>query len=323
MKKIIILISMIFVLFSCTNNNVENNLILEENEVNKIQIMTSIIPIASITNYIGWEFVEAESIVPAWVSPHGFDLKPSQMVSLEKADLIVYLWLEHIDMFLEKAINEEKSLMVYQWIELLEWKEHSHSDEDEHHDDEDEEHNDEYEHHDDEDNHSIDAHIWTSSENAIIIANKIADKLSELMPENKDYFLENLANFSAELNNIKTEFLEKNSEKNQKEFIVFHDAYNYLFEELWIDSDNKLVFQKNVLSDPNSKEMKELIDEIKLHWINIAFAEPQLNDSNLQKLANEYNLNVLTLNPLGSETNSRWYIENYKNNLSSLEYIYE
>jgi ABC-type Zn uptake system ZnuABC Zn-binding protein ZnuA len=51
MKKIIVLISMIFVLFSCTNKLEETNIV--ENEANKIKIMTSIVPLASIVNYIG------------------------------------------------------------------------------------------------------------------------------------------------------------------------------------------------------------------------------------------------------------------------------
>jgi ABC-type Zn uptake system ZnuABC Zn-binding protein ZnuA len=63
MKKIIVLISMIFVLFSCTNKLEETNIV--ENEANKIKIMTSIVPLASIVNYIGLDFVEAESVVPA------------------------------------------------------------------------------------------------------------------------------------------------------------------------------------------------------------------------------------------------------------------
>ena len=38
---------------------------------------------------------------------------------------------------------------------------------------------------------------------------------------------------------------------------------------------------------------------------------------------NEYNLEILVLNPLGSDISKNGYIENYKNNLSALEKIYE
>jgi len=50
--------------------------------------------------------------------------------------------------------------------------------------------------------------------------------------------------------------------KKQADFIVFHDAYNYLFKELNIDNTKKHIFRSNVLSDPNSNDIKELIDKI-------------------------------------------------------------
>ncbi len=315
MKKIMILFIAFFMLFSCTKQ--DNQIINKEEIDSKIRIQTSIIPLASITNYIGGDFVEVNSLVPAWVSPHGYDLKPVQMIEIEKSDLIIYLNLDHIDAFLNKVISNKDKLVVSEWIELIEWVEHNHEEEwheDEHHDEE-ENHTEEI--------HSVDPHIWNGSINALIIAEKITEKLSNLNPENKAYYDNNLVSLKTELENIKNDFLSKTNSKKQSEFIIFHDAYNYLFDDLWIDSSKRIIFQKSVLDDPNSNEMKELIDEVKLHWVKIAYKEPQLNDSNLQKIANEYNLEVLVLDPIGSDISKKGYIENYKNNLSTLEKIYE
>ncbi|MDR2639828.1 MAG: hypothetical protein LBC61_00355 [Candidatus Peribacteria bacterium] len=52
------------------------------------------------------------------------------------------------------------------------------------------------------------------------------------------------------------------------------------------------------MSDPNLEEIKFLIDEVKEKNVKIAFKEPQLNDTNLKKFANEYNLTILNLDPL-------------------------
>jgi len=97
------------------------------------------------------------------------------------------------------------------------------------------------------------------------MAEKITNKLSEINPENKEYFENNLNNLKTEIETAKNVFLNNIKDKKQSEFIIFHDAYNYLFLDLNIDSSKRVVFQKAVLSDPNSSEMKELIDEIKLH----------------------------------------------------------
>lgn len=312
MKKIIVFIIVSLFLFSCADSKKDDVVKGAWKDIRKIQVETSIIPLASLVNYIGWDFVEVNSLVPAWVSPHGFDLKPEQMVQIDKADLIVYLNLEHIDGFLNKAIEKKDKLVVSKWIKLIEWAPHEHEEEWENHEQENEE-----------EAHAVDPHIWTSSVNALIIAEKIKNKLIELSPENKVYFDNNYTTLKGQLKLAKTDFLAATKWKKAKEFIVFHDAYNYLFTELGIDSKSKIVFQKSVLSDPNSSEMKELIDEIKLHSIKTAFSEPQFSDSNLQKLAKDNGLKIDILNPIGTDPTSKGYINNYKDNLLKLQSVYE
>lgn len=313
MKKIIVFIIVSLFLFSCADSKKDDVVKGAWKDIRKIQVETSIIPLASLVNYIWWDFVEVNSLVPAWVSPHGFDLKPEQMVQIDKADLIVYLNLEHIDGFLNKAIEKKDKLVVSKWIKLIEWAPHEHEEEWEKHE------QDEHE----EEAHSVDPHIWTSSVNALIIAEKIKNKLIELSPENKVYFDNNYTTLKGQLKLAKTDFLAATKWKKAKEFIVFHDAYNYLFTELGIDSKSKIVFQKSVLSDPNSSEMKELVDEIKLHSIKTAFSEPQFSDSNLQKLAKDNGLKIDILNPIGTDPTAKGYINNYKDSLLKLQKVYE
>ncbi|NDK08585.1 zinc ABC transporter solute-binding protein [Candidatus Gracilibacteria bacterium] len=313
MKKIIVFIIVSLFLFSCADSKKDDVVKGAGKDIRKIQVETSIIPLASLVNYIGGDFVEVNSLVPAGVSPHGFDLKPEQMVQIDKADLIVYLNLEHIDGFLNKAIEKKDKLVVSKGIKLIEGAPHEHEEEGEKHE------QDEHE----EEAHSVDPHIWTSSVNALIIAEKIKNKLIELSPENKVYFDNNYTTLKGQLKLAKTDFLAATKGKKAKEFIVFHDAYNYLFTELGIDSKSKIVFQKSVLSDPNSSEMKELVDEIKLHSIKTAFSEPQFSDSNLQKLAKDNGLKIDILNPIGTDPTAKGYINNYKDSLLKLQKVYE
>jgi len=77
-----------------------------------------------------------------------------------------------------------------------------------------------------------------------------------------------------------------------------HDAYNYLFFDAGINMEKKVVFRKNVMSEPGSAEMKELIDEVTLHGIKQFFVEPQFESKPLQILAEENNGQILELDPL-------------------------
>lgn len=355
MKKILLALAATLLLVSCGTTNNTNEIPVQEETTQTeqtLKIVTSIVPLASITHYIGGEKVEVNNLVWAGVSPHAFDLKPQDLVNIEKSDLIVSLGLDHIDGFLEKWEKNKDVIHLSEGIKLIEGSDdhdHEHEDEDEHghedehHDDHDEadennheneemhadEHHDddhdEDEHHD-EHGHGKDPHIWNSLENGKIMAGKITQKLSALQPENAEYFQKNYEAFIQEADTLKKEYAQKFTTKRktteQKYFIIFHEAHNYLFTEFWIDGTKKIIFRKSVLSDPSSAEMKEIIDDIQLHKVDIAFTEPQFSNDNFQKLTKEYNIQTAILNPLGTSTEKNGFFENMKANLESLEKIY-
>ena len=340
MKKIFILTSLLLTLTACNTpaTNIDEVQTATWAE-SKLQITTSIIPIASITNTIGWDFVDTTPLVPAGVSPHNFDIKTNQMVDIQNSDLVIYLWLDHIDGFLREAITQKDVLIPTEWIEFLEsdWEhdheEHSeHKDEHEHEDEESHEENEEHEEYNeenheweehDEHEYETDPHVWTSWKNALIIAKNIQNYLSKLQPENTQIFADNYDAFESQLNTVENIFNDSVAWKEQKYFIAFHDAYNYLLEDLEVDSSKKLVFQKNVLTDPNSAEMKELLEEIELHDIKIAYLEPQIDDSNFKSILWEYNITTYTLDPLGTDSSAQGYFEYYKDNLLALQRLYD
>lgn len=105
------------------------------------------------------------------------------------------------------------------------------------------------------------------------------------MPEHADYFSENTKNFEAALNALYADFETKIAGKTPKEFIVFHDAYNYLLESVNIPQDVKMPFSENVLHETSVAHMKELTDEIEKHGIKILYKEPQFNGKALEELA--------------------------------------
>lgn len=302
MKKYFLIIFSIFFLFSCEIDVSKKD--VSESDSWKINIVSSIIPISSIINFVWWQEVEVKTIIPSWVSPHNFDLKSENLIDIENSDLIVSVWLEHIDWFLDKIIENKNNLKIAENIDLIESWLHDHEDEEGH-------------------NHEIDPHIWLWISNSKIIAEKIKNKLSEIKSEKKEIFQKNYEDFVKEIDILTWDFLSKNKGKKIWNFIVFHDAYNYLFLDLNISNEKKLVFKSNILSDSNSSEMKYLQDKIKEHKIKIIFKEPQFNDKNLDKIAWDFDLQIQNLDPLWKDETKKWYIDNLKNNLENLSSIYE
>lgn len=367
MKKLLILLSLSVILSSCAKQDTPKqtqptqtgNTTQQEKTVEKTKITTSILPVASIVKTIGWENVEVKNIVGAGQSPHGFELKSSHIVDLETASWVIVIGLDHIDGFLDKKLDTNKTLRLSEGMELLEMAAHDHDEHEEHHDDhhdeadedKDEHHHDhEHEHHGeheheehhddhhdeaDEDHdehehdehehgeHEQDPHIWNSPKNAKAIAKKITDYLSKIDTKNKATFEKNYSDFVANIDSNLSDFQKETSSKQQQYFIVFHDAHNYLLKDLGIDTNKKLVFRKSVLNEPNSNDMKELIDEIKEHNVTVAFIEPQFKSSNFEKLAKQYGITTYILDPHGTDETASWYIDNTKQNLESLKKIFK
>ncbi len=316
MKKIIILAIFSFALFSCDakdsclDSSWSFNKKTKKCEYSNI-ITTSIVPIASITKNISSEDIIVKNIVSAGKSPHNFDLKASNLIDIENSKWIIIVWVEHIDSFLNKKIQNKNTLNLSENIELIEiWEEHSHHDTSQR---EGVGHK----------NHQKDPHIWNSPENVKIIAGKIKDFLVKITPENKETLKKNYKNFIKSVDKKVNDFKEKTKWKKQKYFIVFHDAYNYLFRDLGINSEKKLVFRKSVLNEPNSKNMQDLIEEIKEHNIKIAFIEPQFKSASFNRLAKKYEIQTYVLDPLGQDETANWYLKNLENNLESLEKLFE
>jgi len=285
-----------------------------------ISVTSSIIPLSSVINTVGGEYVSVNTIIPAGVSPHWFDLSAQDVVAMENSDIAFIIGLDQIDGFLKKPLENKKYIAVAEGMELLEAAAHDHGDhEDEEHHDEEDEHEDE-EHHDD---HSVDAHVWLGKNNIIEIAETVRDELSAILPEQAELFAENTEIFRAELETIYSDFIVQNADKTPREFIVFHDAYNYLLQSVEIDSNLKIPFSENVLHEAGTAHMVELIEEVELHGLKNIFSEPQFSDGNLQSFATEYNLIVSTLDPIGTNDSATGYIQNLQTNLDNLALIYE
>lgn len=314
MKKLSFILISLVLITSCAKKEVtpENSQASSQNtpQIETIAISSSIIPLSSVINTIGGEYVEVDNIIPAGVSPHGFDMSAKAMARLEDAEIVFMTGLDHIDGFLEKAASGKNQVHLAEGMELLEAAAHDHSEhEDEHHDEgehhdehEDEHHDDEHGHeedeHHDEHGHDKDPHVWLGKENIIEIATKVRDELIEILPEQAEFFETNTENFIAELEAVYVDFEAQIAGKTPREFIVFHDAYNYLFESIELDSNLKIPFSENVLHEAGTAHMAELIDEIELHGIKYIFREPQFSDTNLKKFQEQYNLVVGTLDPL-------------------------
>ena len=251
-----------------------------------------------------------ELIIPPASSPHTHRLKPSDIVRMKQANMVVWVGKDLESNLVKPLRNVKHTLELIKELGLKdgskEAKEDDHDDHDEHeahddhdeheaHDDHDEheahdDHEDEHEAHEDHDDHeayddhahSFDAHIWLSPKLAGRAAQAMSAYMQKVNPASAPEYKKNLAKFLSELDKQNTLLRRKLSAVSDKSFITMHDAFGYFVDEF------KLSYKGYVTPSPetgySARHLAEINKMIRAGNVVCVFSEPQLSKRSLNKL---------------------------------------
>lgn len=133
----------------------------------QIQVATSIRPIQLITDEILQGHGQSTLLIASDQSPHHFQLKPSQLKTVSKTDLLIWIsddfetGLSHLKNALPSSAKTLQLVKFFPASHLIS------------------------------DGHEIDGHIWLSPENVTLIIQLITQKLIEIDPLNQQLYLHN------------------------------------------------------------------------------------------------------------------------------------
>lgn len=189
---------------------------------------------------------------------HSYQPSVSDMVKIADCDLLIYtgglseFWIEKATSSSGSSNNNTNDTPQTgkQILSLMEYFEensdlfpayvqdaHEHTHEGHEHDADD---SSRHKHSDDEDeheghNHESDEHIWLSLKTARVFCEKIADVISELDPENREYYKENLKAYISELSSLDTEYSNTvSSAKNDVMIIADRFPFTYMMQDYGI-----------------------------------------------------------------------------------------
>ncbi|MBP3194670.1 MAG: zinc ABC transporter substrate-binding protein ZnuA [Cardiobacteriaceae bacterium] len=281
-----------------------------------VKISASIKPLHSIASYISDGIIKAENInlIITDGSPHGYSLKPSDVKKMSNSDYI--LWVsDDLETFMPQTTAKFKNTKTRVWQEtdgivLLKNRkggllgEEDKEDNHEHqHDEEQHKHKlDKKNHHHDEHDHNHgehNPHLWLSIENSRIFARAIAQDLSELDPENKAKYQENLDKYLKELDELKIEISKTLEKAKNSSYLIFHDAYPYFEEEFGLNPRG--VIRVDPEHESGAKRIAELKKVIQEENIKCLFNEPQFSAKISEKLAQESKIKLAVLDPVGAD----------------------
>jgi zinc transport system substrate-binding protein len=248
-------------------------------------VIVSILPEKTFVEKIAKDRVDITLMVEPGASPHSYEPKSSQMVSLSKADIYFSIGVEFEGVWLEKFKSQNSHLKFIDISANIPKIQMS------------EEHHDEEEHH--AHNHAgVDPHTWTSPKNVAMMAQTIYKALAELDPTNEKFYKANLDDFIKEIQETDTQINEALANVAPKSaFMVFHPSWGYFADAYNLTQIAVEVEGKN----PKPKEMITVIKEAKEEKVKVIFTQPEFSDKSAQIIAKEANVHVQKISPLDAE----------------------
>ncbi len=290
MKIYIILIIVFSILVACSKS--PNSRIEEvDKEANLIKVYTTFYPYYDFAQNIGENNIELHTIIPAGSEPHSFEPSLKTIAELENADVFIYNGLG-MEPWADKVLNilKEDTYVVEasKAVDLIKYNDKLDTEtEDNHGHDHEEEIEDNHEHGD------YDPHIWVDPVNAIQISEMIKEAFIEVDNDNKNIYEENFHNFKQELEDLDLAFKEGLEDISNKKILVSHSAFKYLTNRYNIEEIS--VAGVSPHAEPTPSRLAELTKVANKNKINYIFFDALSSVKTAEVLANEANLEVLTL----------------------------
>ena len=232
------------------------------------------------TEAIAGDKFNVTSMVPKGSNPETYDPTPSQLVAL--SDSKAYLRIGYIGFeqsWMERLLNNTPHLQVFdtsKGIDLIFDDSHNHGD---------------CQHGES----GVEPHIWSSPNNALIIARNTYKALSTLDSQNEPYYLtryDSLCHQIQQTDSVIRQLL--STPGTARAFMIYHPALSYFardygLHQISIEEGGK---------EPSPTHLKELIDLCKNEGVRVIFVQPEFDRRNAEIIAEQTGTRVVPINPL-------------------------
>jgi len=278
----------------------------------KIQVVATIFPIADVARQVGGSRVEVHCLLDSGQEPHRFSPKMRQIELLAKARLVVTIGMG-IDAWADQALQRARKGKI-EVLELASSKEFrelpedpSDSDDHGHYEDAGARHH-----------HAGDPHVWLDPVFMQAFVASIARELSRIDPEHAGQYSERAAAYTAELGKLDEEYRTVLGGVARRHFVTIHPAFTYVARRYGLVA---MSLYNTDMAGFGPKKHEQIDAFVRRHNVRAIFAEPQLANETVQRLAEKTGVRVRTLDPMGNPNVKGYdtYLAMMRSNLRALE----
>lgn len=269
----------------------------------KIRVITSTADLAYFAHEVGGELVEVESIASAKADVHFIEVRPSHIIKVSKADVVLKVGLE-LDMWMDQLIDGSRNsdLRIIDCSEYVEPMEVPSFKPDARHGD----------------LHRFgNPHYWLGPQNVPAIVQAVVEGLAAAEPEQARVFEANAQRFLSDLETGLSGLSSKVDRLRGASVVFYHNSWPYFNEYVAIMAVGFVEPYPGV--PPSPSHIKELSRQIREKGIKVIAIEPYFDDRVPQKIAAGSEAQVVTLYPsIGGRKEGETYVQWFEGNLDAL-----
>jgi zinc transport system substrate-binding protein len=141
-------------------------------------------------------------------------------------------------------------------------------------------------------------HLWLDPENAKAMVADIAARLTAVDPDRAQTYRTNAARIARQLSALDRELAETLTPLQDKPYIVFHDAYQYLEARYGLTSVGSMT--DNAEQGPGAGRLSRIRERLGISGALCVFAEPQFEPDLVDTLVSGTGAQAAVLDPLGA-----------------------
>jgi zinc/manganese transport system substrate-binding protein len=253
----------------------------------KLTVVTSTEDLASIGREVGGDHISIEALARGYQDPHFVEAKPSFILKLQKADLLVAVGRELEIGWLPPLIQQSRNSKIQPGSQgyldaslgatILEIPDSTitramgdvHP--------------------------QGNPHYWMDPENGKRIGKEIADKLSEIRQGDRAYFQQRLADFTTRLDAAEKRWLAQMAPYKGTKVVTYHRSFPNFAERFGLDIVGYVEPKPGI--PPTPQHTLDLINEMKRQNVKIVLVEPYFDLKTPNAIGRDTGAQVLVMPP--------------------------
>ncbi|GAC1634982.1 MAG: zinc ABC transporter substrate-binding protein [Candidatus Acidiferrum sp.] len=280
----------------------------------KLQIMTATTDLAALAQEIGGDKVNVESVARGYQDPHFVEAKPSFLLKLRHADLLIVVGLELEIGWLPPLITQSTNPKIQvgapgyfdasRFAKILEMPTGAvtRAEGDVH--------------------PQGNPHYWLDPENGLRVAKGIADKLSEMHPGDAAYFAQRYTAFEQKLKQADQQWMAQMKPYAGRKIVTYHRSWPNFADHFGLNVVGYVEPRPGI--PPSPQHTVELIGQMKRDGVKIIVVEPYFDLKTPNAIARDTSGTVVVLMPsVGGEKEITDYFKLFDYDIAKLRQAFD